>query len=364
MKKPESPGHQYSDQSLLKMMIIGVVWLFLLLSTVGGQDADQQTCQADGTCSAASSDSSGGTHPQEHEAGNGAGPPSMLGICDGSTDLYSHGGTAQAYKPGAPLSNHVCGSDVSKEFKYKVASWPFNRRSFRKGTAPTLEISFKLWSCPNSVEGNGDNEKCQCTSLADSVDGKMGSTSVVEVWQARPDGRYSTLRLLGRNHNDECRAQVPLSDAGEARFTTVSPGSTGSLGGLGPSGWEWSPYGPPVIHMLTKVTGHAPLLLDIPILFNPKTLEEKSFSMGDWRGASWVRSKPKQAPFQINSWTPDFKNNKISISIDIYVQKCSSVLDETNIDELCQSWLYGMPGSFFFEPICICGPSFLNFFEL
>jgi hypothetical protein len=319
----------------------------LLLQSVRGEEEDStRTCEAEGTCSA---EAEAEASIPETPAPDQDDASQFEGVCDGLTNLYTHGGTAQAYKPGAPLSSYVCGSDVSNDLKYKVASWPFSRRSFRKGTAPKLDITLNIWSCDFSY----DNNMCQCTDLGD-VDAKNAS-SAVEVWQPRPDGQYSTLRPL---EGSECRAQVPLDDDRKARFTTVAPGSTGSMSGLGPGGWECSPYGPPSIHILAKVAGHAPLLLDVPILVHPKTLEQKKFPMGDWRGAAWVRPKPKEIPFKISSWTPDVENNSISIEVDIFLQQSQEKV------QLCQSWLYGLPTSFFLEPISMCGPSFLNFFSL
>jgi len=327
-----------SYNQLVKLGLL--VGLLLFQCARGEEESDAHTCEAGGTCSAS---------PDSPEEPARKAASQFLGVCDGRTNLYAHGGTAQAYKPGAPLSSHVCESDMSDTTPYKVASWPISRRNFGRGGAPKLDITLKIWSCNFSY----DNNVCQCTDLDD--ENAMDASSAVEIWQTRPDGRYSTLKPL---EGSECRAQVPLDDDRKARFTTVAPGSTGAMAGLGPGGWEWNPYGPPVIHVLTKVAGHAPLLLDVPILVNPKTLEQKRFSMGDWRGAAWVRSKPKEIPFQISSWTPDVENGSIAIELDVFLQQSDEKVP------MCESWIYGVPGSFFLEPISMCGPSFLNFFSL
>ena len=149
------------------------------------------------------------------------------GVCPRpSRTIYSQGGTAQAYKANAPLSSTVCEPEASHQYKYKRASWNPTRRSYRKGTAPELNITIRFHSC------NGDHKDCQCSKM----DASSSPSNRVEVWQTRPDGRYSSLRS-----SNECRAQVQLNEQGEVKFTTVAPGSSGLMGGLGPSGFDWAP---------------------------------------------------------------------------------------------------------------------------
>jgi hypothetical protein len=139
------------------------------------------------------------------------------------------------------------------------------------------------------------------------------------------------------------------------------------MAGLGPGGWEWNPYSPPVIHLLLKVAGHAPLLVDLPALIHPKTLEQRRFLMADMSGLAWVRQRQGQQlfPLDITSWEPHVEENRISMEVNVYVQQQqqSPSNDDTAI-EFCPSWIYGLPTSFFLEPIAVCAPSMLDFLPL
>lgn len=271
-------------------------------------------------------------------------------FCRIPSSLYANGGSAQAYRPGAPLSNEVCRAEMADEMRYMAASWPLLRRSMRKGSAPKLEFKLKVWSC------EGRDEECKCKPLRG--DDARSASSVVEIWQARPDGKYPSLKASAPG-SDDCRAQVPLTGDGMAKFTTVAPGSTGTMGGLGPGGWEWSPYGPPVIHFLVRAKNHAPLLLDLPILVHSKTLERRKFSMGDFRGVAWARNTPADLPMKIRSWDANLVENKITVEVDVYVQPTSQ-----DQPEFCPYYMYGFPSSFFLEPMSVCAPSMLDFFAL
>ncbi len=272
-------------------------------------------------------------------------------FCIAPVSLYDNGGSAQTYRPGAPLSNEVCQSPLADEYRYKAASWPLLRRSMRKGSAPKLDVTLNIWSCESSSDS-----KCVCKPI--DADTAKSARSVVEIWQARPNGLYSSLRSLMPDSN-ECRAQVPLSDSGMAKFTTVAPGSTGLMGGIGPGGWEWSPYGPPVIHMLVRAKGHAPLLVDLPILVQSKTLEPRKFSIGDFRGVAWARKKPEEIPLKIRSWNTNLSENRITMEVDLFLQP--TYQDQP---EFCSSYMYGLPSSFFLEPMSVCAPSMLDFFAV
>jgi hypothetical protein len=185
----------------------------------------------------------------------------------------------------------------------------------------------------------------------------------VEVWQARPDGTYSSLRV-GQQEGD-CRASMSLStdddDDSFIVFETFAPGSTGSLGGLGPSKIEFTPFGPPVIHFLATASKHAPTLIDFPVLLDRKTLNARSFYWPDWRGQAWVKQSGKDPAYKITSWKGDQKNNQVEIELDIFLQVQD---DSTGSLAMCPSLIYGLPSSFFLEPITECAPSMLNFFAL
>lgn len=184
--------------------VVNLVLLLHLLSLVVAED----TCDAtSGSCSS---------------------DEVVEGVCvPSSKSIYSQGGTAQSYKPNAPLSSTVCKPETSMKYKYKTASWHLSRKVSTKGTAPELDVTLKFRSCSALEDGD-----CNCSSMA----GPALPSNIVEIWQTRPDGQYSSLR-----NSDECRAQVPVDERGEVRFTSVAPGSTGIMGGLGPSGFEWGP---------------------------------------------------------------------------------------------------------------------------
>lgn len=192
-----------------KRFLFQLLLVILLLSIVS---CEEEVCGAEGDC------------PADHEE-----EVIIKGVCPRpSRTIYSQGGTAQAYKPNAPLSSTVCESEASQQYRYKRASWSSSRGSYRKGTAPELDITIRFLSC-----SKGDKKECNCRK----VDGSFAPSDRVEVWQTRPDGRYSSLRS-----SDECRAQVQMNEQGEVKFTTVAPGSSGLMGGLGPSGFDWAPY--------------------------------------------------------------------------------------------------------------------------
>jgi hypothetical protein len=69
--------------------------------------------------------------------------------------------------------------------------------------------------------------------LGDSYSNQHNLT--LEIWQARPDGTYSS--LTGDDY--DCRARIvpnSLDASSSVLIDTFAPGSTGCLGGLGPKG--------------------------------------------------------------------------------------------------------------------------------
>ncbi len=286
-------------------------------------------------------------------------------------DLYQHGGSAQAYRPNAAVSSTVCPKAMANEVPYKASSWPFTRRTTRKGSAPTLDITLHLWTCQPKLDNNNVISTCACSPVAIS-ESNEARTAMVEVWQTKPDGRYTSLR--SSSDDQDCRATVPISEQGDVTFSTVAPGSTGIMAGLSPSSsWFWwggesSPYGPPTIHLLVQAPHHEALLLDLPVLLYPKTLEQRPFSFSslEWRGLSWSRRRKQKngngaLPYKIVSWIPNKENNHIDVEINIFLKLAA---DETSsTPNFCPSSFF-LPGSFFLQPIAVCARYLLDFFEL
>jgi hypothetical protein len=353
---------------------------FLFLSLVSTGQAEEITCDAtDGICQASSStttttsstsddDDASSTRSKNHRT-RSMRFFSQTSYCSSTTsDLYQHNGSAQAYRPNAAISSIVCPKSMADDLHYSVSSWPLFRRSSRKGTAPNMDITLHLWSCRPKKNDDGDEKvtACACSPLTDvnTVNDFVGRSATVEVWQARPDGLYTSLH----SKDDDCRATIPVNDQGDVKFSTVAPGSTGVMAGLGPWGWDSSPYGPPVIHILVKAPFHDPLLLDLPVLVHPNTLEKRPFSWAgfDWRGLSWSkRKKLPPLPYKLVSWTANAETNHIEMKVNVFLeivadQKKNSI---PPAPDFCPSW-YIFPRSFFLQPISVCARYLLDFFEL
>lgn len=310
------------------------------LLTVANTD---RSCAADGTC----------------DAKNCGMPPTHCQKSSRSKDIYRHGGSAQAFKANQPKKKAICDPEMyGDKTRHKVASWPYFA-STRRRSPPRLQVTLKLWSCSLLELPSTKNEEsttCCCHPFE-----KTEKDLLVQVWQARPDGRYSSLRE-GQEDGD-CRA-TSTSLKGLS-FETVAPGSTGILGGLGPYGWDWAPYGTPVLHILVSSSQHAPTLVNVPVMMERTTLEQKSSSRwADWRGAAWVQDKEKDPAFDITSWKANPKKNVVDVQIDVYLQEAAENIDTDLSGQLCRSWVYGLPSSFFLEPITECAPSMLDFFAL
>ena len=333
---------------------------------------------------------------------NHYGPPICClnpSFCDSGhthTWIYSEGGTAQAYKQNAPIKKTICEAESIRETKmrHKVATWPYSR-SNRK-VLPELKIKLNLLLCsdgqkPNqppaneeateegSVPADQDSNCCCHPLLAGS-----GANATIEIWQTRPDGTYSSLRQ--GNEEGDCRAKWIVTGSEEdatqglfgsdsipqaVEFTTMAPGSTGSLGGLGPNHWEFSPYGPPAVHILVRpgMDGVRPLLVDVPVSMHHKTLQQREFTWRDWRGPSWVKSKgnPDQPSFNITSWEEDLETLSVSMGVDLFLREdkeFSAAYTSTTSNLMCPSLFYGLPSSFFLEPISMCGRYMLDYFDL
>ena len=297
----------------------------------------------------------------------------------------------------------------------------------------------------NLLEGTGDatveeTAEARATKGGDGTtpnkrDDTLTTVVVVEAWQARPNGSYASIRP-GKD-DDDCRARVVLdsspsritntTNGGIVQFDTVAPGSVGSLGGLVPHSWlDWMPYRVPVLHFLVSSTSttlssssssslssstslFAPLLVDVPLLLDPKTLLRQEFSSNSYcRGPEYVKDKVVSAaaeavatandddddgsttrtttklstslPIEITSWTPNVTANTIDISLNLYLEQQQApphplsqeeedswllqLSNQSMTNVLCNSLPFGFPASFFMEPISMCSPSMLDFFDL
>lgn len=344
------------------------VLVCLLCIAVVALAQEEGTCDSnDGTCQASLSTPSKSSSKAKHKT-RSIRFFSQKSYCTSSTnDLYQNGGSAQAYRPNAAISSTVCPKNMADDLPFKVSSWPFTRRTSRKGTAPTIDVNLHLWSCrPKNDEDDGTVTGCACSPLTDIPSGVgLSGAAMVEIWQTQPDGRYPPLH----SQDDDCRATIPVNEQGDVQFSTVAPGSTGIMSGLGPRGWENSPYGPPVMHVLVKASHHHPLLLDVPVLIHPKTLEERPFSLSffDWRGLSWSkRKKGKALPYKVVSWNADPERNHIEMALNVFLELQTTSGNDTTATpapEFCPSWHF-LPGSFFLEPIAVCARHLLDFFQL
>lgn len=283
-----------------------------------------------------------------------------------SSSIYRHGGTAQAYTPEAPISSTVCDPEANqRNYRYRVAHWPVWRSSLP--SAPTVDLTISVWSCDSATTTTSDasttGPSCCCQPLVG--DKKKDSAAVsIEVWQARPDGTYSSLRQSSSaHHRQDCRARALLNPGtSTTTLTTVAPGSTGTMGGLGPSGWDFPPFGPPFIHFYVKAPGHESLLIDLPFLLHGNSLSQKSFFGGDWRGSAWMKEYCKDKPFEIQKWVGKAKKNHVDVELNIYLTKLPNDVYES--PQWCPSMLYGLPSSFFLEPMSICARPLLDFFPI
>ena len=279
-------------------------------------------------------------------------PADLLASATGG--IYSGGASAQTYKAGAPIKATICDLASKQKTNYRVARWPLSRRSYP--SPPVVKIEGRIYSC--DVGATTEPNTC-ASNPADS--GNSGPITV-EAWQARPDGTYSSLR--SGVEEGECRSTIDVSGGNSSfQVETLAPGSVGMFSGIGPRGVDLPPYGPPVINFFIQSQGHNSLLVNIPV-------SAKSFYGPDLRGPVMVGSgsgKSGGASAQISSWNVE-DNGDISLSIDFFLTARSSDGnaggDPTSLSHIfCNSWFHGTP-SFFVEPIAVCAPSVLDFFEL
>lgn len=365
-----------------------LVWVFNSVLTTVVVNGSDESCAADGgseTCESPSSDSPSSSESSKRQT------PSQ---CQSApthcihTDSMYESGTAQAYKPSAPLDPFICDPHhYDAHYRYKAASWPLSRSSYKK--PPRLTLTLLLQSC--STSSTDENSQCCCQPLASAdsswsrmVKNKLlkestttstttnSSYAQVEVWQTRPDGSYSSLRP-GIDQGD-CRTRVvfptPQQQQQAIVLETVLPGSTGILGGLGPSQWDFPPFGPPVIHILATAQGHAPSLIDLPILvsYSKTSITRKdSFWWSDWRGSAWIRDSSSSASrYDIVSWEASADDDSVPhvhMAVQVFLPQSIESSEQDMMAAFCPSKLYG-PSSFFLQPISVCAPSMLDFFAM
>ena len=310
---------------------------------------------------------------------------------------------AQAYKPNAPLKTRVCeeSNNGSGGGPHRIAHWSFWRSNY-KDWIP-ISITGNIYSCNSGNDGN-NVQPFTTTSDEDLV--------VMEVWQPRPDGTYSSLRP-GVEEGD-CRASVPVTiftqqqqqhddenenennnaddkgRIGSVKFDTFIPGSIGILNGLVPSStsYDYPPYKSGSIHLFLNIQGFNPLLVEINMnelgeWFPKRHVAKKRFKL------SGDRMKKKDG-MEIQSVTPKTFGNNLSIDLEVnfFLTKSSNNHDDhkrnkkegdterkgdattTLQDIFCsqkkkkRSLFFGGIISFFKEPISICSPAYLDFFAL
>jgi hypothetical protein len=247
------------------------------------------------------------------------------------------------YKEFQPEATSVCKTEKYKNSAHRVATWMLSRSS--RNDPPKIILKTNIFTCDTEMDGSS----CCCEPLT--------AISQIEIWQARPDGTYP--RLSEKNDGD-CRTRMTTSESSLV-FETVAPGSVGALGGLAPFS-DMMPYGAPVIHMLVSSPGHAPALFDLPVIVSSgkTTLERGRFRGPDLRGVAWVKDG-KESPYKVVSWNGHKQSNTVEMEIDIFLAKSNIFNDAV---DFCPSLLYGLPSSFFLEPISLCAPSMLDFFKL
>lgn len=301
-------------------------------------------------------------------------------------DFYHEGMSAQAYKPNAPVKSSVCevtqinsgNGDDSNQPQHTVAHRAYWRSKY--DDVVPLIVHGNIYSC-------GSPSSPQPTSPSSDA-------LLLEVWQARPDGTFSSLRPgieVG-----ECRASVPVDTKttntgfsniiGQVQFETLAPGSPGILGGLMPdSSRDYPPYGPGVIHMYLNVEGYYPVLGQLNIHELEDWMLQKD-SEGRFRFKGFdirphaARKSTKSVVHHgieiqsVQKVSRPGYNSALEVNVDLYLVPNSGANEVGNnasakkkslSDVFCSSQRhFSWISSFFKEPIAICFPSLLDFFPL
>ena len=318
---------------------------------------------------------------------------------------------AQAYKPNAPIKTSVCeeSNDGSSSGggPHKLAHWSFWRSNYKDW----IPISFtgNIYSCSSSDDDN-DVMKPITTNNEDE-----DSVVVMEVWQPRPDGTYSSIRP-GVEEGD-CRASVPVTiftqqqqqhddenennniddkgRIGSVKFDTFIPGSTGILNGLVPSSsssssYDYPPYKSGSIHLFLNIQGFNPLVVSLDMNELESWFSKRHY-VGKKRFQLSGEKKNGNNGMEIQSVTPKTITNSrssgkynlaIDLEVNLFLTKSNNNHDKkgdgvtagngddttTLKDIFCskkkKSLFFGKIISFFKEPISVCSPAYLDFFAL
>lgn len=281
---------------------------------------------------------------------------------------YSRGMSAQAYKPDSPMKKHVCeANDVDDSNLHNVAHWPFWRSSY-SNVVPVV-VHANIYSC-----GGGGHPSTDTTTMT------------MEVWQPRPDGTFSSLRT--GIEEGECRANVPISTKtnddfsniiGQARFETLVPGSSGVLGGLIPNtSKDYPPYGPGIIHVYLNAKGYYPVLGQLNMNELDDWLLNKESRRFRFRGSDF---RPQANANNIDAGSSSGggieiqsakTTRQLSLEVDVFIVPLEQIDGEETTqstslsDVFCTSrgLLNWIVSGFFKEPIAVCFPSLLDFFQL
>jgi hypothetical protein len=292
--------------------------------------------------------SSTGSSTRDQDEACGIRPTCPTSISSTSSSIYerSNDASAQAYKPDAPVKTTICdiGSDAAAMQRHRVAGWRMYRRS--SSSVPVISITGRIHRCEvNEAQRSTCASSMVSTSNQDHSDNNSVS---VEAWQARPDGTYSSLRPTF--DEGDCRATIVPSSDGTFYVETLTPGSVGMFSGIGPNGMDLPPFSAPTINFLLQSEGTLPLLANIEVLSDEGTGGKNDSSA------------------EVSSWNMDAEGN-VSIEVDFFLSARKQATGEDDTDEslesiMCPTLLYGLPNSFFTQPLSVCAPSLLNFFEL
>ena len=290
------------------------------------------------------------------------------------SNYYSRGMSAQAYKPDSPMKKHVCEANIVEEGSsnlHNVAHWPFWRSSY-SNVVPVV-VHAKIYSC-----GGGGHPSTDTTTMT------------MDVWQPRPDGTFSSLRT--GIEEGECRANVPISTKtnddfsniiGQARFETLVPGSPGVLGGLIPTtSKDYPPYGPGIIHVYLNAKGYYPVLGQLNMNELDDWLMNKDSRRFRFRGSDFrpqanannidADSSSGGGGIEIHHIEISKTTRQLSLEVDVFIVPLEQIDGEETTqstslsDVFCTSrgLLNWIVSGFFKEPIAVCFPSLLDFFQL